>query len=488
MLDSDPVKKTSYELPLVRDALLASAPPTRDSAQSLPEYILASNVLWFCRLRWIVISILLAFGVLGQFEQVIRRIGLCGPGLWPFVAGGILTLCNLMYLTYFRSSQSSDKPSGSVINLWAQIVLDLVVLTAVVHYLGSIRTYIPFTYLFHIVLVCVFFSRGQSLIVVLMASTMLGGCIVAERVGILKTAHIFTAERFAPVTANTSTSLLSFPSAIAIWLVVWYLASYLSKMVRVRDVDLAETNRRLVAAQEERSRHMLTMTHQLKAPFAAIHANAQLLLKGHCGALSEEALSVTQRIVARSRRLATEIQEMLQLANLSSDGQRPPRSTQLDLSAVLNWCVDQIRPLAQERGIPLQIDIGPARTHGIEDHMKMLLSNLLFNAVVYSLRGSAVRVRCRHEPGSPPVVVISDQGIGICADKLPRIFDEHYRTKEAVQHNKESSGLGLSIVRHVAELHGIRLRVESRPGTGTIFTLRFSCDAVDSSAPRRKDA
>jgi signal transduction histidine kinase len=71
------------------------------------------------------------------------------------------------------------------------------------------------------------------------------------------------------------------------------------------------------------------------------------------------------------------------------------------------------------------------------------------------------------------VVAIADEGIGIAPDKLPHIFEEHYRTKEAVRHNKESSGLGLSIVRNVAEIYGIHIRVESCVGSGTKFELTF---------------
>jgi signal transduction histidine kinase len=70
-------------------------------------------------------------------------------------------------------------------------------------------------------------------------------------------------------------------------------------------------------------------------------------------------------------------------------------------------------------------------------------------------------------------VTITDAGIGIAAAKLPRIFEEHYRTKEAVEHNKESSGLGLAIVKNVAQRYNIRIRVQSRLGLGTKFELAF---------------
>jgi two-component system phosphate regulon sensor histidine kinase PhoR len=105
----------------------------------------------------------------------------------------------------------------------------------------------------------------------------------------------------------------------------------------------------------------------------------------------------------------------------------------------------------------------------------MLFSNLLGNAVIYSHEGGTVRVRCTPlEPGGAKVE-IEDQGIGIPAEKLPRIFEEYFRTNEAVRHNKQSSGLGLAIVRQVAEAHGIHIRVESRPGVGTIFRVHLPC-------------
>lgn len=485
MTENDPVQTADFELPVRSQAVSRPTAAMRSGAAWLPESILARNVLWFCKLRWVVVGMLVIFGGFERLKWLTDYLGMRPPGPWPFVAAGILVLCNVAYLAHARYRRSSLGPNGSVINLWAQIVLDLLVLTAVVHFLGSVRTYVPFAFLFHIVISCVFFPPRQSLAVVILASILFGACITVENLGPpgLGPVYIFIGEQ--PVTSRAYA--LSFPSAVGVWLGVWYLASFLSQMVRVRDAELAEANYRLVAAQEERSRHMLTMTHQLKAPFAAIHANAQLLLKGHCGELSEEAMNVSRRIAARSRRLATEIKEMLQLANLNSDSRKPLPSVELCVSDTLRWCVEQVSPLAQERRIVLDVDIHPAQTVGVEDHLKMLFGNILANAVLYSHEGGRVGVQCRREKDSRLTVRISDEGIGIPGDKLPHIFDEHYRTKEAVRHNKESSGLGLSIVRHVAEIHGINLHVQSRPGRGTTFTVKFPFVMEDLSASERKE-
>ncbi len=470
MVSDENIQTASYELPLPQE--LPADAEIKGLERPLPEILLVQNALWFCRFRWLVIVILVSYGILGLFPAVINYFGTRSPGVWPFATAGALILSNLAFLYFARAKTS---PSRAIFNLWSQIITDLVVLTVVVYFVGSMETKIAFAYLFHIVLSCVFFSHRQSLIVTLMAISMFAASIIAEYIlKIVPSMSIFTKTSHEQYTLPVLATLtVNFFFTIGIWLVVWYLASHLSSMVRRRDFELVQTNRRLVAAQEERSRHMLATTHQLKAPFAAIYSNAQLLLQGYCGDIPDEALQVIQRITARSRRLTAEIQEMLQLANLSSTSQQSLPRTKIVSTELLLWCKSQVAPIAREHGIVFKTDIRPVAMIGVEDHFKMLFINLLSNAVRYSHRNGQVHISCYRGPNSEPIVTITDNGIGIPAEKLPRIFEEHYRTKESVQHNKESSGLGLAIVKHVAELYGIRIRVESRLGFGTKFELKF---------------
>jgi len=480
MVSDESIQTAAYELPLPQE--LPADVEIKSSERPLPESLLVRNALWFCQVRWLVIATLVSYGILGLFPRSIDFFGIRPPGAWPFVVAAVLTLCNLAFLFFARAKTSW---TGTMFNLWGQIIADLVVLTAVIYFVGILETNIAFTYLFHIVLSCVFFSRKQSLIVTIIAIGMFATCITAEYVlKILPSMSIFTKSFHEQNTSPVLMTLtVNFFFAIGIWLVVWYLASYLSSMVRQRDFELDETNRRLIAAQEERSRHMLATTHQLKAPFAAIYSNAQLLLQGYCGDIPDEALQVIQRITSRARRLTAEIQEMLQLANLSSASQQSLPRTKIVSTELLLWCMSQVDPIAQDYGIVFKTDIRPVPMVGIEDHFKMLFVNLLSNAVRYSHRNGQVHICCFRGQNSEPIVTITDNGIGIPASKLPRIFEEHYRTKEGVQHNKESSGLGLAIVRNIAELYRIRIRVESSPGFGTKFELKFpaSNESLDNN-------
>ncbi|MHC4204961.1 MAG: sensor histidine kinase [Planctomycetota bacterium] len=470
MVSEETKQAAAYELSLPHE--VPAGPEVKGFERPFSESLLLHNVSWFCQFRWLVIAVILSYGVVGLFPRLIEPFGIRRPGLWPFVTAAILVLSNLAFLYLARTRTA---PAQIVTNLWAQITVDLVILTGVVYFVGSLETNIAFTYLFHIVLSCVFFSGRQSLIVTVMAIGMFAACIIAEYVlKILPSMSIFTGSFRQAYTSPVLTMLaFNFFLTIGIWLVVWYLASHLSLMVHKRDFELAETNRRLVAASEERSRHMLTTTHQLKAPFAAIYSNAQLLLQGYCGEIPDESLKVIERISLRCRRLTAEIQEMLQLANLSSTSMESLTQVRMVSTELLGSCISQVESIAMERSISFKTDIQPVAMLGAEDHYKMLFVNLLNNAIIYSHRNGQINVSCKPGPNLESVVVIEDNGIGIPADKLPRIFEEHYRTKEAVEHNKESSGLGLAIVKHVAEMYGIRIRVESHPGSGTKFELRF---------------
>jgi signal transduction histidine kinase len=227
---------------------------------------------------------------------------------------------------------------------------------------------------------------------------------------------------------------------------------------------------------------MLQTTHELKAPFAAIHAQAQLLTGGYCGALPAQARTVADKISARCLVLARRIQEMLQLANLRSQSQAPSRAD-VRLDGVIERVVARIEPAARHRGIRFEKEIHPFVLHAVEDHLTMLVDNLLVNAVNYSYDQGVVHVTCCEQAAGDAVFTVRDQGIGIPREKLPRIFDDYYRTEEAAQHNAGSTGLGLAIVRQVAREYRLPVQVESAPGWGTRFTVIFPGATVAPDNP-----
>ncbi len=444
--------------------------------------LLVEHIYWYCHFRWIVIAVLLLFGAASNVPGLFDSLNLRSNLFWPFGIAGLGTFINIIFKTHASRAQTTGSNSSLLINMWSQIILDLIILTFVVHYVGSLDTVIPFAYLFHIVLSCIFFTRIQCLFVTLFSSLLFITCVGLEYAEVLSPYSVYKNSLFLDdVGLNLQTIFVHIFTILSIWYVVWYLVSYISNLVRERDLELCTTNRRLKEAQEEKTKHLLRLTHELKAPFAAIDANIQLIQKGLCGALPDKALELLERIAARSRKLGEIIQAMLQLENVQKATTEMLRTEQRDLAEIIKWCIAQVQPTAEKRCIAIDADLQPVQINANEDFMKMLFGNVISNALLYSHTNSHVSVGCHARSDTGPVVVVEDHGIGIAPDKIEKIFDEYYRTDEAVTHNKNSNGLGLAIVKSVAQSHRLTIRVTSAPSVGTRFEIMFPISPLTAS-------
>ena len=135
-----------------------------------------------------------------------------------------------------------------------------------------------------------------------------------------------------------------------------------------------------------------------------------------------------------------------------------------------------LAPTAQKKSQTLQIEISHdlPRVLGNADYLERAISNLIDNAIKYTPEGGTVRVSARQEPDEMIVVEVEDNGIGIPADDIPRIFERFYRVDRSRSREMGGTGLGLSIVKHVAQVHGGSIDVTSTPGSGSCFRLRLA--------------
>jgi two-component system, OmpR family, phosphate regulon sensor histidine kinase PhoR len=472
-----------YQLPL-DDAATGPSESNAAEARDWSEPLLRENAIWFCQLRWIVVACLATVGVAGFVPEALAAAGLVIRPARPLGTAALLAVLNAIFWRLAHASAKGAFPPVRLL-LWTQIVSDLLILTAVVHWVDNDLPAAPFMYLFHLILACIVFTPGESLLVAVLAAGFYLAGLALETAGVFAPPSVLAR---GAAGGGFGAGPISMPFLVVpmllIWAVIWYLASRLAGIVRHRDRALAMTNRRLLASSEERARHMLQTTHQLKAPFAAIHAQTQLLLGGYCGELPAPARATAEKISIRCLALARQIQEMLQLANLRSQGQVAPPLRELNLAGAIEDVIARIEPTARQRGIRIEKQIEPVSLTAVPDHLTMLLDNLVVNAVSYSHDGGLVQVTARAAASSDAEVVVRDQGIGIPQDKLPRIFEDYYRTDEAVKHNRSSTGLGLAVVRQVAREMSAAILVESAPGWGTRFTVRLPRKPPVSQIPQ----
>jgi len=229
--------------------------------------------------------------------------------------------------------------------------------------------------------------------------------------------------------------------------------------------DVSE-RRRLDAVRRD---FVANVSHELKTPVAALGLLAETLLAEQDPAV---AARLAGRVQVEALRVGRIIDDLLDLSRIEAE-ETPPREPVV-VSLVLAEAVERVRSLAEQRGIGLELT-EPEDTLAILGDRRQLVSalyNLVENAVKYSDPDAPVRVRVRRE-GASVVIEVSDDGVGIPARDLERIFERFYRVDQGRSRSTGGTGLGLAIVRHVAANHGGEVTVSSREGEGSTFTLRL---------------
>jgi two-component system sensor histidine kinase SenX3 len=211
------------------------------------------------------------------------------------------------------------------------------------------------------------------------------------------------------------------------------------------------------------------ISHELKTPVGALALLAETLL-------DESDPEVTRRLAGRlaneAFRVGNTIDDLLELSRL--EVATGLATDEVGVAGFVIDATDRVRPAAEQRGIEIEVEAPPARLTVVGDRRQLVsaVTNLLDNAVKYSEPGSSIDVRARTD-GTWVDVTVRDHGIGIPRRDLERIFERFYRVDRARSRETGGTGLGLAIVRHVASNHRGEVRVQSREGVGSTFTLRL---------------
>jgi len=230
---------------------------------------------------------------------------------------------------------------------------------------------------------------------------------------------------------------------------------------RARDLEAVRA-----ACADDRHRFLRRLDHELKNPLTAMQAGLANLAALPAGAGRDAARASVEAQVARLTRLVADLRKLAELERC------PLERTHVDVGRLLAEAVE----LAQEtpdRAVTLTLPQAPwplPPVPGDRDLLFLACYNLLDNACKFTRPGDAIEVRA-FEDGRWVVVEVADTGPGIPEEDLPHVFEELYRGENA--RGVEGSGLGLALVRAVAEHHGGSVAVRSRQGEGSAFTLRL---------------
>ena len=240
--------------------------------------------------------------------------------------------------------------------------------------------------------------------------------------------------------------------------------------------DVTETMR----YEELRKEFVANVSHELRTPLTVIKGYVETLQDGALDDRERAAqyLSTVQR---HTEQLTNLVDDLLSLSRLDSTSAVPsPRP--VHLGRVASKVTELMNPAAAKKGhkLVLQVADGLHPITGNPEYVERAVSNLVENAIKYTKDGGLIRLIVRGENGHTVVEVI-DNGIGIAADDLPRIFERFYRAERSRSRDMGGTGLGLSIVKHIMQAHGGTVEVASTPAKGSTFRLKFPIPTENSA-------
>ncbi len=223
--------------------------------------------------------------------------------------------------------------------------------------------------------------------------------------------------------------------------------------------------------EQMRKDFVANVSHELKTPLTSISGFVETMLDDP--EMDPETRKKFLQIMAKETgRLNNLIDDLLELTRIES-GKAYNVQQSVNLSEVVREVVEAMRPQAEAKGLELHMALGQGlKVRGSGSGLAQVVINLLDNAIKYTAAGGRISVT-GYTRDNNVFVVIQDTGVGIPREELGRVFERFYRVDKARSRKLGGTGLGLAIVKHIVENHHGSIKVDSAPGAGSTFTLKF---------------
>jgi len=252
--------------------------------------------------------------------------------------------------------------------------------------------------------------------------------------------------------------------------------SSLEQRVRARTVELEASNRELKAANGQKTTFLANMSHELRTPLNAILGFSELLIDSSRQFPGATRLRFLEQIHSSGKHLLGLINDILDLSKIEA-GQMELRLQKVSVDGVVAQVASTIEPLAAQKQIHIETEAENAgEILADESKVRQMVLNLVSNAIKFSPAGGRVTIRAARI-GDRLEIVVADNGIGIAKDDLPLLFKEFQQVDSGADRKQQGTGLGLTLTRSFAVLHGGNVRVQSELGVGSTFTIDLPIEA-----------
>ncbi|MBN2289893.1 MAG: HAMP domain-containing histidine kinase [Candidatus Glassbacteria bacterium] len=457
---------------------MSSSPPAGKKA--IKRFVLTfqdelvERIGWLIRIRWLA-----AAGVSTTILLVDLLFDLLLNYRILLVCAAFIFLYNLIFHFYFRCLLREEhlpqrhQRTSRFANI--QISTDLVLLIVLIYFSGGAENPFIFYFIFHVIIASILLSNLASYLQASLAVVLFNLMLVLDYLQVIPHYRLFPflneSVYHNPVfllgVAGVFTSTL--------YLSVYMATSITSKLRRREEElmqlkdSLEQTNRRLMEIYEYRSRFILKVEHELKAPLAAIQSLITAVITGFPEHPEPKVKDLLTRAEHRTHNLLELIRQLLTLSRMQTAG-HAFKLEPVKLEPIISRQLEILHAQAESKGLEIVLDL-PAEIPPVkadQEAMHQVVMNLLSNAVKYTEQGS-VTFKVSAEGNFIRLDVV-DTGIGMSKEEVAMVFEEFYRTSDA-KAKYEGTGLGLSIVWEIIEGHGGRIEVVSEPGRGTTFTV-----------------
>ena len=269
------------------------------------------------------------------------------------------------------------------------------------------------------------------------------------------------------------------------WFVRDVTQERLAESSRARELERAEEA--LLEADRRKDEFLAVLAHELRNPLAPIrYAVAMAKKEGRDEAERLQAQAIIERQVKHMSRL---LDDLLDVSRITR-GKLVLRRSSVDLAAVVAAAQEPARPLMEERRHTLVVKLPQAPVRLVSDPVRLaqVLANLLINAAKYTDRGGRIELEASRADGEL-VVAVRDNGIGISAEMMPRVFTLFAQASPALERSEGGLGIGLALVRGLVELHGGTVSAHSAGiGKGSEFVVRLPIGHIEAEGKEIVDA
>ncbi|MES1162366.1 MAG: hybrid sensor histidine kinase/response regulator, partial [Rhizobacter sp.] len=244
-----------------------------------------------------------------------------------------------------------------------------------------------------------------------------------------------------------------------------------------------EREARLAAEQASRAKDefLAMLGHELRNPLSAITNASQIIEKKR--ALLDDASGAAVTIIGRQARHLARLTDDLLDAGRVILGKISLSRAPLDLSVAVRGSLEGLRGTGLFAGHRVDVELAPVWVHADATRIDQIVTNLMTNALKYTPRGGSVRISTRCD-GSSATITVTDTGIGLEPELLPRVFDLFVQGERALDRSQGGLGIGLTLVRRLAELHGGTATASSAgSGHGATFAVRLPAIEAPADAP-----